>query len=507
MRLSLKWILVSSALALAAGPVRAAGLPKVQSRDFAGTAAGMATGARLRLEGVEVAETGEAAAFDLQRFEVFAKDAKITVHGDAGDRVLRAPANAYFRGTLAGRPDSRVFLARLADGSTQGMVSEPGATYLIGGDPAASGEAKAALGASGPLVMHRIDPVLLKSSRAAGTTTCGNAELPDGPGNQMLDFGAAAHPAEKAAAALPALYTARVAIETDYEFFQLFNDATVATNYVANLVGFASTAYAAELNTALVVQSLSLWQTTDDPWTQRNTLCSLLEFGRYWNQNETGVSRTIAHFLSGKKSGGGISWVGALCRGTFTTGYTSCPELGAETTPWGGDYGYTGNLYGEFNVNNPVVVWDSYSFAHEVGHNFGSKHSHCYNNIGGSPEPIDKCFSGESGCYSGAISLPGPASQGSGTIMSYCHQLSGNFANISMTFGTNFAYGTQPGREAAQMNNYIGAVAAANASCLAPVGGSGGGGGGGGGSNPPPPPPSALPFGDGFESGTMGSWH
>jgi hypothetical protein len=517
MRLSLKLILVSGALAIAAAPAGAADLPRVQSRDFAATAAGLAAGARLRLEGVEVADTGEAAAFDLERFEVFARDARITVHGDAGDRVLRAPANVYFRGTLAGKPGSRVFLARLADGGAQGMISEPGATYLIGGDPSASGAAKA-LG--GPLVMHRVDPVLLKSSRREASA-CGNATLPEGPGNQMLDFGSiAAAPAEKATATTPAekttattpaekttaLYTARVAIETDFEFFQIFNDATAATNYVANLVGFASTVYAAELNTTLVVQSLSLWQTSNDPWTQRNTLCSLLEFGKYWNQNETGVSRTIAHFLSGKASGGGISWVGALCRGTFTTGYTSCPELGAETTPWGGDYGYTGNLFGEFNVNNPVVVWDSYSFAHEVGHNFGSKHSHCYNNVGGSSEPIDKCYSGESGCYSGATSLPGPSGQGSGTIMSYCNLMSGTYSNISMTFGTNFAYGVQPGREAAQMSNYIAAVAAAKATCLAPVSGGGGGTGGGGG-NPPPPPPSALPFSDGFESGTMGSWH
>ncbi|HEY3567547.1 MAG TPA: M12 family metallo-peptidase [Thermoanaerobaculia bacterium] len=509
MRLRVKWIFVSSALALAAGPVWAAGSPPVvRSQDFAATAAGLATGARLRLEGVQIADTGEPATFDLERFEVFAKDAKITVHGDRGDRVLSPPANSYFRGTLKDRPDSRVFLARLADGSTRGMVSAPGETYLIGADSAAS-EAKA-LG--GPLMMHRVDPVLLKSSRR-DTATCGNASLPEGPGNKMLDFGdVTASPAlaEKATAAgtTTALYTARIAIETDYEFFQIFNDATVATNYVANLVGFASTVYAAELNTTLVVQSLSLWQTSNDPWTQRNTLCSLLEFGKYWNQNKTGVSRTIAHFLSGKLSGGGISWVGALCRSTFTTGYTSCPELGAETTPWGGDYGYTGNMYGEFNINNPVVVWDIYSFAHEVGHNFGSKHSHCYNNVGGSSEPIDKCYSGESGCYSGATSLPGPSGQGSGTIMSYCNLMSGTYSNISMTFGTNFAYGTLPGREAAQMSNYIGAVAASNSACLAPVSGGGGGtGGGGGGSNPPPPPPpSALPFSDGFESGTMGSW-
>src|SRR5262249_24818876 len=131
----------------------------------------------------------------------------------------------------------------------------------------------------------------------------------------------------------------------------------------------------------------------------------------------------------------------------------------------------------------------------------------CYNNVGGSPDPIDKCYSGESGCYSGATSLPGPAGAGSGTIMSYCHLLSGNYRNISMTFGTNFAYGTQPGREAAQMNGYIG-VAAANASCLAPVNGGGGGGGtGGGGGGGSTPPPSALPFKDGFASGTKGSWH
>src|SRR5436305_7800184 len=114
MRLSLRWIFVSGTLALATGPVWAGGsLPVLQSQDFAAAAAGVAAGAHLRLEGVQVADTGEAAAFDLERFEVFAKDAKITVHGDTGDRVLRAPANAYFRGPLKGKPDSRVFPARL----------------------------------------------------------------------------------------------------------------------------------------------------------------------------------------------------------------------------------------------------------------------------------------------------------------------------------------------------------------------------------------------------------
>src|ERR1700760_386250 len=97
MRLRLQWIFASGVLALAAGPAGAAGsLPVLQSQDLA-SAAGLATGTHLRLKGVWVADTGEAASFDLERFEVFAKDAKITVHGDGGDRVLPAPANAYFR--------------------------------------------------------------------------------------------------------------------------------------------------------------------------------------------------------------------------------------------------------------------------------------------------------------------------------------------------------------------------------------------------------------------------
>lgn len=488
-------VLAGCALWLAAGPVRAAGsapsLAVVQSQDFVGMAAKTAVGSRLRLENLSVANTDESRALVLERFEVFAKDAQITVHGAGGDKVMPAPANVYFRGVVDGKPDSRAFLTKLADGRTQGVISEDDDVYLIGGDEAAA----KALG--GPLEMQRVDPVLLKASRGEGFR-CGNAQLPVVPGTgagPALDL-IGGTPEEKAASlttAASAAHTGRVAIETDFEFYQLFNNSTNATNYIANLIGYASTIYTAELNTSLVVQSVSLWTTSSDPWTQTgSTICGLLEFGKYWNQNRTGVSRTIAHFMSGKNLGGGVAWLNALCQGAFTSGLaSSCPGLGSETTPWGGNYGFTSSLAGNFNINSPTVVWDILSVSHEIGHNFGSPHSHCYNGLEGNASSIDQCYSGETdshgACYSGAQSLPGPGGTRSGTIMSYCH-LIGGYGAMALTFGTNFTYGVQPGREATHMNSYISSVASSNPSCIAPVSA-----------------PSI--FNDGFEGGTVpGLW-
>jgi hypothetical protein len=480
MRWNLNLMMLAGCSLLLAGPAGAAvaarsDMPVVDSRDFAGAAKTAAVGAGLRLENVQLPDTGEAAALLLERFQVFTPDAEVTIHGAAGDRVVPAPRNAYFRGAIDGKPESRAFLAVFEDGTTQGMVSDGETIYMIGGEDAA------AKSLGGPLAMRRVDPVLLKSAHNSGFK-CANDQLPPGPHTQPKDlsllasstFSAASSagiPGEKAATAS---YGAKVAIETDYEFYQLFNNSTNATNYIANLIGYASTIYTSELNTALAVQSVSLWTTSNDPWTQTDSQCGLMEFGKYWNQNKTGVTRTTAHFMSGKATGGGISWVGVLCSGSFYSGAASvCPGLGSESTPWGGAYGYTGNLFGTFNINNPTVVWDIDAVAHEIGHNFSSPHSHCYNGIGGNSSPIDQCYSGETGCYSGPTSLPGPSGGGSGTIMSYCHLLNPGMSNIKLTFGSNETYGVQPARESTLMSNYVVTTAASNATCMAPVASSG----------------------------------
>ncbi len=495
-------VLAGCALLLAAGPAWAAApaprLPVVQSRDFVGTAAELAVGSRLRLENLQVTNTGESRTLVLERFEVFTKDAQITIHGSGGDKVVPAPANVYFRGEVDGKPGSHAFLAKLEDGRTQGVISEDSDIYLIGADEAA---AKAV---GGPLEMQRVDPVMLKAS-SSGAFQCGNAQLPAGLGSRaVLDLGGggvAPQLPEKSAA----VHTGRVAIETDFEFYQLFNNTTAATTYIGNLIGYASTIYTAELGTSLVVQSVSLWTTSADPWTlwpAPTTIgqpdvradCGLYEFGHYWNKNHTGVSRTIAFFMSGKSYNAGVAWIGALCASASWFNFTDtadCPGIPTDVS-WFGDYGFASSFAGNFDINHPAVVWDILEVAHEIGHNFGSPHSHCYNGLEGNASPIDQCQSGEvdthGACYSGTPSLPGPAGAGSGTIMSYCHLVRQSLTDISLTFGTGFAYGVQPGREATHMNNYISSVVSSNPSCLTLV---------------------SVPtiFGDGFEGGAVpGLW-
>jgi metallopeptidase family M12-like protein len=456
-------LLTAGVPAWAAGKRAAAPLPVIESRDLAKAAAAAPMGSRLRVENVENPAAGETAAFILERFAVFTDDARITLHGAQGDEELPPPANTYFRGAVAGRPDSRVFLAVLPDGTAQGMVNVGEEMYLIGGEDDSAAKARRA-----PLAMHRIDPEDLKAARGEGFR-CDNELL---PGRTTLDGpdAAAANPARpaqkaKAAVAKIATYTARVAVESDYEFYSKFNDPTKASTYVGNLIGYASTVYEAQINTSLAVQSISLWTTSSDPWTQTTSTCGLMEFGRYWNLNKTGVSRSIAFFMSGRP-GGGIAWTGTLCSGAFSAG-ASCSGLPTDA-PWGGGYAYTGNMTGTFSITSPRVVWDIMSVSHEIGHTFNSPHTHCYNGIGGNASPVDQCRSGEAGCYVGTQTLPGPVGVGSGTLMSYCHLLTGTYSNISMTFGTNHPYGVDPGRVPARMSAFVTSVAAANPSCLAP---------------------------------------
>ena len=432
--------------------------PRLDAAALAARAREVPVGEAVRIEGLRDAATGRAETLFVRRFEVFASDARVVIVGADGPRETRPPANVYFRGELDGDPGSRVVLSVLATGVVRGLALADDGVRMI------------TTGPGGPEI-HRLTAAAL--DRPLPFACSGGLDRPGRDAAALLRQ-LATPPA--APTGLPD-HTARIAIETDYEFFQLFGDSAAEMNYIADLVAYESAlAYQREIGTSFEIPYLRVWTVPADPWTQTSSICNLFQFGKVWNDSQTGVTRTIAHMMSGKSSGGGVAWVGVLCSGPFNynTGGQGCTF--SDTNNYGGDYGYTGAMSGTFDPQSPGIVWDLVATSHEMGHNFSSPHSHCYGGIGGNSDPIDGCYAGEcgsSGCYCGTTGYPGIGAltggaqgQHGGTIMSYCHLLSGGFSNVAYSFGTGHAYGVAPGREATVMLNGVASAAAGHPGCL-----------------------------------------
>lgn len=412
---------------------------------------------------VEIHNADSSATLVLRQFRVFAPDAKIVVHDPEGDRTLPSPRNRYFKGHVDGSPGSMVVVSVLESGEIRGISHDKGRYSILGGTENSKSSRWS-------LRSREVDPNSELGHRVAGFS-CGTDDLGKVPTELLSALNPDMNVRETTTKS--ANYTARLAIETDEEFLAKFNgNETAATNYVADIIAFGSALYSLEANTSWLLQYLSLWSQTD-PWAQSNPGCGLYEFGRYWNDNRQSEVRTTAAFFSGKGTNAGVAWVGALCYGEFDINIgTSCSGLSPAIDNYGGAYAYIGGMDGNFDINNPGVLWDIVAVTHELGHNFNSPHTHCYANLGGNSDPIDECYAGQcgdTGCHCGATSFPSGCpggGNGCGTIMSYCHTLSPGLSNISLTLGLNHPYGVEPSRVPSRMLSHVSSREASTTGCL-----------------------------------------
>ena len=195
-----------------------------------------------------------------------------------------------------------------------------------------------------------------------------------------------------------------LALDGDYEMYTKFgNDQTSVFSYYASLVNTINAIYHNILNVDLTISYQTVWTTTSGsyPYTKSSTLGLLYQMRAYWNSNNSRIRRDLAFLLSGKSVQGGIAYLDVLCNNSYGYGLTQVHGT-YDTTTWDG-------------------MWDVVATAHELGHNHGSSHTHCYR------PPIDECYNGEAGCYSGAVTCT------KGTIMSYCHSCGGMF-NVDLQF-------------------------------------------------------------------------
>lgn len=334
--------------------------------------------------------TDRTATLDVHRIRPFPANARIEVMERSGPRRLPLPDASYFAGTVRGDPESHVVLVA-GRATLQGFVVTGDDVFPFGPDRAGRHRTYAASG---------IDP----TAWPRPSEFCGNDLAPHARFRAPARGVSGAPPV-----AATGLRIADVAVETDNELRLAFASDEETLDYLASLLAAATAIYERDVEVRLQFSYIRLWAPeVSDPWTQTDTTNALYEYQNYWNTPQNLMHMTagqpdVVHFISGKSVQGGVAYVDVLCNSYYGYGLSQ--------------------VHGAFDLGTPTAIWDVEVLTHELGHQFGSDHTHCY-----SP-PIDHCFNLEAGCYSG------PAELSQGTIMSYCHLHPGGLANITLVFG------------------------------------------------------------------------
>ena len=200
-----------------------------------------------------------------------------------------------------------------------------------------------------------------------------------------------------------------VAFDIDYYTFGTFgNDCYPAIEWALAILAGVNTIYTESVDALVNIQAsyIHVWETTDPYNGIINDASSMLDtFRLEWlnNSNLSGIQRDIVHLLSRRTDTGtgGIAYLDVVCFPSYSAGFSANLE--------------SGNTY---NLNN--YAWNLNVVGHELGHNFGSNHTHW---CGWSNGPIDNCYDVEGSCTNN------PQAQ-VGTMMSYCHAVAGGSVNL-----------------------------------------------------------------------------
>ena len=331
----------------------------------------------------------------LQREDVVTDDFQLLLDGELWKDAVAARADqSLWSGTVVGEPGSSVYLAFGRTTVTGWIARDHGIAHLFSVHDEDEGwEAGRAA------IVHDSDPAL-QDPRPGFTcqTLLPPGQLPPTPSSH------GGGGTEGAGSMIEVL----VSVETDHQFYQLFSNETVAADYALALWGAINVLYTAEASTHVRLPYLAIYSNANDPWTEPdvgNAGTVLDEFRNAWAGNIPNGG-DLGHFISGANLGGGVAYLDVLCNPSFA-------------------FAVSGNLGGQtpFPVQTTNALnWDFYVTAHELGHNYGSPHTHDF-----CPTPLDECSPSLGSCQTQTVCTVG-------TIMSYCHLCPGGVGNVAMNF-------------------------------------------------------------------------
>ncbi len=320
---------------------------------------------------------------NLQRFELFAPDARVLVVTAEGERRIDQAGRfvSYF-GTVEEYPNSLLSI-NVSAGGISGVLQLGDEVYDLSTSDAAGGAY-----------------VLQPQNKQGGATALNCKTLESDLDERVLQaLGDSEH--TKAADRIldeDEEMTLRVAVESDYLTFSGFGSESAALDHLTAVMAGVAQLYSQQADIKIEVSYMRVWTIPQDPYQGLVSVQELLpRFQQYWRANMQSVERDVAMYLAVRRDAGAgrALRIGGVC-----------------SEEWG--YLFVPILRHLFPL--PTYSWDIFGSAHELGHILGAPHTHsCL-----WPEaPLDSCFAAEDGrCFSETVPRPG-------SIMSYCDLVEG----------------------------------------------------------------------------------
>lgn len=311
---------------------------------------------------------------------------RIEIVEDDGSRFVDIPPVRQLVAESETHPGDRVGLYEIG-GDYFGTALVDGILHeLVPGGNSTKGE-------PGLYRFHRLDP---EDGPAPGW--CETETTPESIEAQIdAEATAAEHPepARSRGVRASAVATREVdfAIECAWEHVSRFADVDAAIRHVLAVVAEVNNIYIRDVGVQFRISHMRMWNTPADIYTgptSSDYLVGIMNEMRRPSAPATLTSSDLAHLFTANANAGGAAFLAYTCP-------SSGANMGYSDLTSSDEYPFTG------------YSWSVDVTAHEVGHNLGSPHTHCY-----SP-PIDNCWGVEPGCFAGNFTRT------EGTIMSYCH--------------------------------------------------------------------------------------
>jgi len=315
-------------------------------------------------------------SFDLELIpnDIFGSTYKVL---NAQNQEVKVSKGVYYKGIIKGDAQSLVSIS-IVDGEVSGIISNNKGNFVLG-------------------KIVKSDNYIFYNDRELIEKSKFECDVKDDNLKKIIDSEIKSSLVTNVACRAVQIY-----FEADYAIYTAQgSNMTTATNFVNALFGQVAVLYDNE-GIDVQISQLKIWNTADPYISTTSTLLMLRAFS---SQVGTAFVGDLAHLISGRPLGGGVAYLDVLCnKGT----------------------GISANIRNTV-VNVPTYSWNVEVVTHELGHNFGSRHTQSCSWPGG---PIDNCYAVEDGPCS-----PGPTPTNGGTIMSYCH-LTGVGINFNNGFGT-----------------------------------------------------------------------